>query len=213
MNVIVVDTETANSLDDPIIYDIGWMVINLEHEKVFKSESFAVAEIFLDKELMSSAYYAEKVPKYWQSIKAGDRKLTRMRTIQKQFEEDYEIYNVSEIYAHNARFDYKACNTTKRYMTCSKYRYFFPYGAKICDTLKMARQWLKGNEEYTKFCIENEYRTKNNQNRLTAEVIYRYLTQNTDFEEKHMGLEDVEIEKDILLACRRNGILDGALWD
>ena len=29
MNVIVLDTETTNSLEEPIAYDIGWAVVNL----------------------------------------------------------------------------------------------------------------------------------------------------------------------------------------
>ena len=64
MNVIVLDTETTNSLEEPIAYDIGWAVINLETEEVLKTESYAIAEIFLDKELMSCAFFADRIPSY-----------------------------------------------------------------------------------------------------------------------------------------------------
>lgn len=213
MNAIVLDTETTNSLDDPICYDIGWAVVNLDNEQTLKTESYAVAEIFLDRELMKIAYFAEKIPSYWEEIKHEERKLARLNTIRRTLRADCEVYGVKEIYAHNARFDYRSCNLTQRFLTSSKYRYFFPFGITICDTLKMARELYKNDENYTAFCEKNAYKTQNGTNRLTAEIIYRFLTGKTDFEEVHKGLDDVMIEKEILFECRRKGIKNGALWD
>lgn len=207
--VIVFDTETTNSLEEPLIYDIGWAVIDTDTHEVVKTESYAVAEIFLDKELMTSAYYAEKIPQYWDEIKSKDRKLARLNTIRKTFFADIKAYGIKELYAHNARFDFLSCTLTQRFVTCSKYRYFFPRNVAICDTLKMSREALKGNEEYKAFCTENEYKTKNGQCRYTAEVLYRFLTNNTDFEEVHKGIDDVLIEKEILFMCHEFGITEG----
>ncbi len=213
MNAIVLDTETTNSLDDPFCYDIGWAVIDLDNERVLKTESYAVAEIFLDRELMQSAYFIDKIPSYWEEIKHEERKLARLNTIRRTLRADCEAYGVKEIYAHNARFDYLSCNLTQRFLTSSKYRYFFPFGITICDTLKMARELYKNDKNYTTFCEENAYKTQNGANRLTAEIIYRFLTGKADFEEVHKGLDDVLIEKEILFECRRKGVKNGALWD
>jgi len=213
MYAIVLDTETTNSLDDPFCYDIGWAVVDTETSEIIKSESYAVAEVFLDKELMESAYFVEKVPSYWEEIKLGDRKLARLYTIKKSLRADCKAYGVKEIYAHNARFDYLSCNSTQRYLTSSKYRYFFPFGITICDTLKMAKQAFKDDEAYNEFCATNNYKTKNGQNRFTAEILYRFMTNNIEFEEVHKGLDDVKIEKDILCECLRRGITDGALFN
>jgi len=213
MNVIVLDTETTNTLDDPFCYDIGWAVVNLDTHETIKTESYAVAEIFLDKELMSYAYFAEKIPSYWDEIKNGDRKLARLFTIRKSLIADCKAYHVAEIYAHNARFDYLSCALTQRMLTSSKYRYFFPYGTIICDTLKMSRQAFGKDKDYRKFCVDNGYTTKNGQNRYTAEILYRFLTGKNDFEEVHKGLDDVLIEKEILFACRDKGIEKGALFE
>ena len=210
--VIVLDTETTNTLEEPIAYDIGWAVVNLEMEEVVKTESYAVAEVFLDKEWMAAAYFAEKVPSYWEEIKHGDRKLARLYTIRKSLLVDCRTYGVKEIYAHNAYFDYCSTAFTIRYLTGSKRRYFLPYGIKICDTLKMARQAFGKNEDYRAFCEENGYKTARNQVRLTAEILYRYMSGDNDFEEVHKGVDDVLIEKEILFECLRRGIEDGALW-
>ena len=213
MNVIVFDTETTNSIDDPIIYDIGWAVIDLDTREILKTESYAVADVILDKELMSSAYYAEKLPSYWDEIKNGDRKLARLRTINNSLKADCKAYDIKEMYAHNARFDYRSCTLSQRYLTSSKYRFFLPYNVKICDTLKMARKAFNKDSDYCEFCDKNGYKTKRNQNRLTAEILYRYLTGDNEFEEEHKGLADILIEKEILFACRDKGIVEGALWE
>lgn len=213
MKVIVLDTETANSLDDPLCYDIGWAVVETETGEIIKARSYAISEIFLDKELMTSAYYAEKIPYYWDEIEWGERKLCKLKYVKRALRNDCERYGITEIYAHNARFDYRSCTLTQRYLTSSKYRYFFPYGVIICDTLKMARKAFNKDKDYCDFCEKNGYKTKRNQNRLTAEVLYRYLSGQNDFEEAHRGLDDVKIEKDILVECLKRGILDGALWE
>lgn len=213
MYTIVLDTETANSLDDPFCYDIGWAVVDLSTSEIVKTESYAVAEIFLDKELMNSAYFADKIPSYWEEIKFGNRKLARLQTIRRTLNADCKTFAINQIYAHNARFDYRSCNLTQRYLTSSKYRFFFPYGVEICDTLKMARKAFANDEAYNEFCATNGYKTKNGQNRFTAEIIYRFLTNNTSFEEVHKGLDDVKIEKEILFECIRRGVTDGALWE
>ena len=69
---IVLDTETTNSIDDPICYDMGWAVVDKDGN-VFQTYSFVVADVFLDRELMESAYFKEKIPTYWEQIKSGER--------------------------------------------------------------------------------------------------------------------------------------------
>ena len=210
---IVLDTETANSLEEPLCYDLGWAVVDLETKEVVKTESYAIADVFLDKELMTSAYYAEKIPDYWDEIDDHERRLVRFETAKRRLYKDCKEYGIREIYAHNARFDYRSCTLTQRYTTCSRIRYFFPRYITICDTLKMARKTFKTDPEYIAFCDENGYRTKNNQLRFTAEILYRFLSGKNDFEEAHRGLDDVMIEKEILFACRERGVMDGRLWE
>ena len=111
-------------------------------------------------------------------------------------------------------FDNRALNTTQRYQTTSKFRYFLPYGVEWLDTLKMSRQLLKNNEDYGEFCYNNDYLTKNGQRRYTAEIIYRWLSGQNDFEESHTGLEDVEIERQIFEYCvTTDPEINGLLWE
>lgn len=210
---IVLDTETANSIDDPMCYDVGFAVID-ETGKVYESHSYVIADIFLDeKKMMKEAYFADKIPQYWEDIKNGKRQLRRFKTVKKILKDVCNQYCVKIIACHNARFDNRSLNLTQRWLTSSKYRYFFPYGVKVWDTLKMAREIFGKDEDYGRFCYKNEYLTKRGQRRYTAEILYRYLTNNNDFVESHTGLEDVMIEKEILVEClKRKPELDGSLW-
>ena len=111
------------------------------------------------------------------------------------------------------RFDYGSLNNTQRWLTKSKYRYFLPYGVEVCDTLKLSRQLIAPLPTYRHFCEENGYITKNNQVRLTAEIIHRFISGDEDFQEEHKGLDDCLIEKDILAYCyRKHQKMDARLW-
>lgn len=210
--IIVVDVETTNSIDDPLCYDVGFAVINPKGE-ILESHSYVVADIFLDNELMESAYFKDKMPQYWEDIKNGKRILRRFKTIKSIFADVVKQYGVKIVVAHNARFDNRALNLTQRFLTSSKYRYFFPFGIEIWDSLKMSREVLKNNVKYDNFCYDNNFITKRGVKRYTAEILYRFLTDNLDFEESHTGLEDVKIEKEIFAFClAEKPEIDGALW-
>lgn len=208
---IMLDTETTNSLDDPICYDVGFAVVDKEGA-IYETHSFVVAEVFLNEELMASAYFIEKVPQYWEDIKKGTRKLAKFNTIRKVLAETMKKYNTNIVIAHNARFDYRSTAKTQRYLTKSKYRYFLPYGTEVWDTLKMAREVLKNDVDYDNFCYDNNYVTKRGCKRFTAEILYRFFTGDNDFVESHTGLEDVTIEKVIFAECMARGAESGKLW-
>lgn len=212
MNYLILDSETTNDINCPICYDIGWCVID-ENRNVVKSRSYVVAETFLDKELMASAFFADKIPQYIEEIDDGIRELRKLNTIRIALAKDMANFGIDTIIAHNVRFDYRACQTTQRYLTNSKYRWFFPYGTHFCDTLAMARWTFKLDDKYKQFCIDNDLICGNGQPRFTAEALTRYFTQNTDFIESHTGLEDCLIEKEIFFKCLDSGCEPLLLWE
>ena len=193
---MTIDTETANSLDDPIVYDLG-LAIHDEDGKVYYSQSLVLMETFMDTELMKSAYFADKINQYKKELYVDhSRRSATIWGAQKLVKRLLKRYNVKAVIAHNAYFDFHALNTTLRYYSNSKQRYFFPWGTVIWDSLRMARTSLKDDEEYKAWCVEHDYLNKNKP-RMTAEILYRYITNDNEFEEAHTGLEDVLIEKDI----------------
>lgn len=211
--LIGLDTETCNGLvidekldlTNSLVYDLGYAVTD-KHGNVYKTESFVIYEIFVKMaDVMKSAYYAEKIPQYWEDIKSGKRKLVTFQTARKQLLKDMKKYKSNIVFAHNAGFDLRALNNTYRYITKSKYRFFFKWGTEIWDTLKMARDTICRQKSYINYCEKNGYMTKHKtpKARATAEILYKYLTGDNNFLESHTGLEDVLIEKDILSHCFR----------
>ena len=211
--IIVLDTETCNGqvindkldLSDSLVYDLGFVVTD-KKGRIYEKHSYIIKEVYYGmKEVMRSAYYANKIPMYDADIKGGSRKVVSLYEAREILLNAMERYNTNTIVAHNALFDYNALNTTRRYLTKSKYRYFFPYNTEIWDTLKMSRQTIGKQKSYRRFCEENDFMTKHRtpQVRLTAEILYRYILNNTDFEESHTGLEDVLIETEIMVHCFR----------
>ena len=211
-NLLMLDTETTNDIDCPLVYDVGYQIFSIDGG--LKCErSFLNTDIFNDAELMESAYFKDKIPQYLEDVKNGKRIVKPFAYIKKIIANDCKRYNVKFACAHNAAFDNRALNTTQRYQTTSKYRYFLPFGTTWLCTLKMCRQILKNNDSFGEFCYNNNYLTKKGGRRYTAEIIYRWLTDNTNFVESHTGLEDVKIERKIFEFCIfENPEVDGKLW-
>lgn len=209
---LIYDTETANEIDCPLAYDMGGSIINEKGESL-ASFSFVIKEIFENAELMDSAYFKEKIPYYYEEIANGTREIVSLEYAKNYIANLMAYYGATDVIAHNCRFDYRSSNTTLRYVTKSKSRFFFPYGTKYIDTLKMARAVFGNDNDYIAFCDNNGYRTKRNQLRFTAEILYRFIINDNEFVESHTGFEDTEIEKMIFAECiRRNPTCDRYLW-
>ena len=219
---IVFDTETANTglnedgqlfFKDGLFYDFGFSVVDTKGN-VYEEYSFVNTDIFFEKELMNSAYYKEKVPKYWKDIKAGRRKLANTYTIHKTFVECINKYECKWITAHNTRFDYAVVNATQRWVSKSKYRYFIPKDVEIWDTMKMARDVILKMPTYSTFCEKHGMLTKNGRLSASAENLYRFIIKDATFVESHTGLEDVKIEREILWYClRQKKRMRKKLWE
>ena len=220
---IVLDTETANTIQDEhgldmsnvLFYDLGFQLVDSHGRTYGKKFSFINSDIFIhEAELMQSAYYAKKIPQYRQDIAEGKRILANTYEIRKVLCELVAEYDCKFVCAHNARFDYNSLNNTQRWTTKSRFRYFLPYGLEWWDTLKMARSVMGKMPTYQRFCEENGYTTKTGKPRFTAEICYRFITKDNTFVESHTGLEDVEIETEILRYChRQHKAMKKKLWE
>ena len=203
---MVLDTETCpidRELEDVtptnmLVYDLGYTITD-KKGNVYRTGSYIVSDIFFGEfyTKMQSSYYADKIPKYMEQIAKGERVVKTWKQISFILRKVLEEFDINVVVAHNARFDYGVLRNTKDYL--EEYP-MLPY-VEWWDTLKMARSILKERKSYKRFCEDNNFMTKNNQCRFTAEVIYRYLTNDLEFEESHTGLEDTLIEKDILAFC------------
>jgi len=199
--IMVVDVETTNNImdskfNDGLVYDLGFTIAD-KKGNIYAKKSFAIKEIFEWAELMSTAYYKEKLPLYFDKLEKGIMEKISIWEARKRVKEAIKFFNIKEIYAYNANFDFTTLNNTVRYLSGSACRWFFPYGTQICDIWHIACQVLGTQKTFAWENIRNE---KNNLT-TSAERMFSYLSQNFEFEEEHTGLADALIETQILARC------------
>lgn len=198
---LVIDVETANDTLYPLVYDIGYAVVDKEGN-VYEQKSLIIRDIFcFEKELMKTAYYSKKIPKYLERISTHQSQVVDLLLARWIIKDTIEKYNIKTICAYNAFFDINALNTTLRYVTKSKYRWFFPYGMEINCIWNMACQLLYTQKRFAEFAIQHDYFSPSGNLRTSAEIGFRYLTNETQFTEEHQGLQDVLIECQIMAKC------------
>lgn len=198
---LVIDVETANDTLYPLVYDIGYAVVDKEGN-VYEQKSLIIRDIFcFEKELMETAYYSKKIPKYLERISTHQSQVVDLLLARWIIKDTMEKYNIKTICAYNAFFDINALNTTLRYVTKSKYRWFFPYGMEINCIWNMACQLLYTQKRFAEFAIQHDYFSPSGNLRTSAEIGFRYLTDETQFTEEHQGLQDVLIECQIMAKC------------
>lgn len=204
--VMVLDVETTNNQievknapNDGLVYDIGFTIAD-KKGNVYAKRSFAIKEIFDWTDLMNTAYYKNKLPIYYDRIAKGQMEKISIWDARKRIHKAMEYFNITEVYAYNANFDYTTLNNTVRYISGSACRWFFPYGTQICDIWHIACQVLGVQKTFQWENVRN-----NNGNLLTnAERMFAYMSSNEEFEEEHTGLADALIETQILARCLKS---------
>ena len=211
MNFLVLDGETCNTpkvngqldVKNGQVYDLGGVVIDEYGDEKMRF-SVVNKDVFYGMPAqMNEAFYSDKIPKYIEDINNNKRIVLDTWKIRRLVHDICKIYNVQAIVAHNAYFDVQTLNATLRYQTKSFKRYFLPYNIPVIDSLKVARKVYGKNEDYINFCQNNNYMTNNKvpRPRLTAEVLWKYISTDNEFIESHTGFEDAEIESKIFVKC------------
>ena len=204
--VMVLDVETTNNQigvknapNDGLVYDIGFTIAD-KKGNIYAKRSFAIKEILDWTDLMNTAYYKNKLPIYYDRIAKGQMEKISIWDARKRIHKAMEYFNIKEVYAYNANFDYTTLNNTVRYLSGSGCRWFFPYGTQICDIWHIACQVLGVQKTFQWENIRND-----NGNLLTnAERMFAYMSSNEEFEEEHTGLADALIETQILARCLKS---------
>ena len=191
--IMVLDTETLG-LENPTIYELGYVIHIQVNKQVFKERDYLIKQIYDNEELFASAYYSHKRPLYEEKLATGLAKNVYWGYALKVLVSDIEKYGVEEIYAYNSRFDTRAfIHTMQQLKAITK---FEPQITDIMNHIK----GITDTEDYVNFCVSNGYMTNNKKPRpqKKAETLYRYLSKNVEFIEDHMALEDSQIELYIL---------------
>lgn len=194
---LIIDTETAGNIDkkETLVYDIGVAVID-KTGKIYQHASMVISEVFYEMpDKMNTAYYAEKIPRYVKDIEEKRRYVVTFEYARGLINYLCNKWECKAIIAHNMYFDNHALDYTYRVLT-GKSESFLPNLPKWC-TLRMARQTVAKQKAYIEWCKKHGFVCQNGRPQTKAETLYRYMTRNPDFVEKHTGIDDINIERQI----------------
>ena len=202
MNRVILDTETANTLEEPLVYDFGYVIVDSKW-RILAQRRVIVAETWHTDGLMESAYYAKKLPAYRAMVEAGTLEVKSFFEIWREFSKTCRDLKVKEVWAHNASFDRHALNNTIKTYSNGFCRFFVPYGMKWRCTQALAASTICQLHKYFSYCVKNDLLTSHGNVPTTAEAIYGFITDNSSFIEAHTALDDALIELEILKAGKR----------
>lgn len=195
MKLLVLDTETIG-VCDPTVYDLGYVIVD-STDGIVVERDYLTAEIYGQTERMKTAYYANKLPIYEQRLADGYCKKVKWSYILRMLKRDMNKHKVDGIYAYNSSFDTRAIAKTCKELNINHN----PTADGIKDIWKgLTDPFITSTPEYQEFCRRNGYMTKHKKPRVraTAEIVFRFLTGQTDYMEEHTALEDSKIESVIL---------------
>lgn len=199
MNIVVFDTETI-SLEKPFCYNIGYTIVNKESREHLVKRDYVVEQIWHNPMLFITAYYADKRDIYVKAMRSRKTIMAKYGYICQAMIRDFIKYEVAGAYAFNSPFDDKVFTYNSDWFKCNN-----PFdNIPIFDIRGYVHHFMV-DDSFKAFCEEHGYFTDSGNYSTTAEVMYRYLTGNTDFIEDHTALSDSEIEADILLECFKRG--------
>jgi len=196
---MILDTETTSNAKT--VYDIAYTIIDRKGN-IIEQANYLVKEIIehpfllgiLKRDKFSSRKYRETYAERY----ANEKKIVLpFLKIRQNIRRAIRNYNCPVI-AYNVAFDYEALTNMAKDLGKQS---FFTKTTQIWDLQNIALYILCNSCLYTVFCDENNFVTDKGNRKCSAEIVYRYITRNLEFEEAHTALADTEIEAEIFIAC------------
>ena len=200
MNILIFDNETT-SLEKPFCYNSGYVVYNTDESKIVLKRDSVIEQVWHNFMLFTTAYYANKRELYVNRMRARQANLTKWGYYTQQLYRDIVEFEITDAYAYNSSFDEKVFA-----FNCDWFKTINPLDSvKVHDIRGYVHQVIGWTDEFQAFCDEHQYYTESGNYSTTAETVYRYLTNNTEFDEEHTALADSVIECEILAECVARG--------
>lgn len=201
--LMLVDVETIG-VNDKSCYDISYVITDMQGN-IQKIRAYCVREVSTEMQTMSDAYYWSKFPKYLELLNQGIYKIKNLNTIIKQMISDIANFNVSILTAYNSLFDVGAIK-----YTCEKYNVemldYQALGLEHECLWEQATNTIMNKPRYRKFAKDNNLKTASGKYwSSTAESCYKYMINNLNLNEEHIGLYDILFhELEILKRCNQS---------
>ena len=157
-------------------YNIGYLII--KKNKIVKKRNFVILEN------ISSSQYSNCFAKILNDIGKRKHQFTYLtnKEFQRKFASDLTKFEIKKVYGFNISYDKRKLEMITK----------AAHDLTFYDLRTLIIPYLSG--DYEKFCFNNGYLTKHGKPKTTLEVIYRYLTNDLNFNQEHTGLSDCLME-------------------
>lgn len=203
MNIAIFDTETID-LKKPFCYNVGYIIRNTDTNEIVVKHDFVVREVWNNKMLFNTAYYADKQPIYVSRMKGRTTDKRKWTEVVEIMETEFKQFGVQHAYAYNSGFDERVFE-----FNCEWFKTTNPLETiAVHDIRALAMATICTETDYTDFCENYELFTDSGNYSTTAEALCRYIWNNPDAEEEHTALCDSEWENEILATIQQNYNID-----
>ena len=202
MNIIVFDTETIG-VEKAFCYDLGYVVVNLESKTIIAKKEFVIEQVWSNKALFETAYYADKKPLYISKLRGRKARLTNWGSAIGAMIKDIKQYEVESAYAYNADFDSRVFDfNADWYKTRNPLDY-----VQVFDIWGYTSEVVGSGlaEDYVAFANENALISDCGNIKNNADTWGKFFY-GTEWDEEHTALEDSLVECKILLEMFDRGL-------
>jgi hypothetical protein len=213
--IATIDTETISTNEKKFCYNVGYVIADTDSRSILCKKDFVVEQIWHNRALFETAYYADKRPLYVSALRGKRAIMDKWGYIMRELAKDFREHKVEYAYAFNSPFDDSVFT-----FNCDWFKTNNPLDTvPVLDIRGMVSQFITNDPAYLQFCEDNKRFTDSGNYSANAETVYQYITANHDFVEAHTALADSEIETEILFTCLDMGAEVGkeyevtrALW-
>ena len=193
--ILLVDTEFI-TLNKPFVYDLSYLIAKKIGDKytTLKSVGNVVKQVYQNKMMFETAYYAEKRKLYTSALRGKTYRQNYFGNILRQLQKDIENYKVDIVLGYNVNADIRSIGFTSDYLKLNN-----PLNnTKVIDLMPIVVNTICDTQEYKTFAKENNLITEKGYYKMSVESVMKYITKQVEFVEKHLGKSDNENEIDLL---------------
>ena len=193
MNILVFDTETVD-VEHAFCYNVGYTIVNIETREKLIKRDYVIEQVWENKMLFSTAYYAEKKQLYINALRGRKASIKHWGHTMQRMIKDIQEYNVEFAYAFNSPFDVRVFDFNSEWFKSSNALDY----VETIDIRGLINKLLF-SDEYKAFCEENGFYTESGNYSGNAETLTKFIRRDKEFIEDHTALSDSLIEADIIL--------------
>lgn len=193
MNILVFDTETVD-VEHAFCYNVGYTIVNIETREKLLKRDYVIEQVWENKMLFSTSYYAEKKQLYINALRGRKATIKHWGHTMQRMIKDIQEYNVEFAYAFNSPFDVRVFDFNSEWFKSSNALDY----VETIDIRGLINKLLF-SDEYKAFCEENGFYTESGNYSGNAETLTKFIRQDKEFIEDHTALSDSLIEADIIL--------------